>query len=295
MVFAKLKNIYENHYKALMIFPMLLVVLAMVQIGVQYATTGDFVQKGVSLKGGVIITATNPQLSSNQMETALQANFPKADISVRKMQTAGNTRGFVIEADAQSKEEIAALLVVLEKEGLEDGEYSLEIVGSSLGEGFFQQTLRALGVAFLLITIVVFAYFRVPIPCLAVLAAAISDMVVTLAIFNVLGMKLSSAGVAAFLMLIGYSIDSDMLLTARALRRLEQPLMQRIYSSIRTGLTMTGTTLAAVLITLLLVNSDVVRQIMIVLLIGLLVDTVMTWIQNVGILRWYLERQVKSP
>jgi len=34
-----------------------------------------------------------------------------------------------------------------------------------------------------------------------------------------------------------------------------------------------------------------VKQIMIILLIGLLVDLLMTWIQNVGILRLYLARK----
>ena len=151
--------------------------------------------------------------------------------------------------------------------------------------------IRALLVAFLLMSIVVFIYFRTFIPSVAVIAAAFSDIVVTLAIFNLTGLKLSTAGVAAFLMLIGFSVDTDMVLSTRLLKRTEGTVMERIYGATKTGLTMIFTTLAAIITTLFFVQSEVIKQIMIVLLIGLLVDFIMTWIQNVGILRLYLEKR----
>ena len=58
----------------------------------------------------------------------------------------------------------------------------------------------------------------------------------------------------------------------------------------KTGLTMTLTTLVAVLVALIFTQSDVIRQIMVILLVGLFVDMLYTWIQNVGILRLYLEK-----
>jgi len=139
--------------------------------------------------------------------------------------------------------------------------------------------------------IVVFIYFRSPAPSLAVILAAASDIVVTLAIFNLTGIKLGTAGIAAFLMLIGYSVDTDILLSTRVLKRKEGSVMDRVYSAMKTGLTMSATTLSAVLIALIFVQSEIVKQIMIILFIGLLVDLVMTWIQNVGILRLYLEKK----
>ena len=43
----------ENNYKALLIIPFLLLFLAFAQIGFQYATTGDFMNKGVfTFEGG---------------------------------------------------------------------------------------------------------------------------------------------------------------------------------------------------------------------------------------------------
>ena len=40
-------------------------------------------------------------------------------------------------------------------------------------------------------------------------------------------------------------------------------------------------------------QNDVIKQIMIILFIGLLVDPIMTYIQNAGMLRMYLERKQK--
>ena len=67
--------------------------------------------------------------------------------------------------------------------------------------------------------------------------------------------------------------------------------MERVLGAMKTGLTMSCTTLTAIIVALIFVKSAVIKQIMIILLIGLLVDLIMTWIQNVGILRLYLEKK----
>ncbi len=293
---SKLKNFYEKNYRKLLILPFLLLFLAIGQISLQYVNTGDFVNKGVTLKGGSTITVDyDPSINPSELELYLQGKFSKADISIRTISSAGETLAFAIDAGAQEKEEINSLLNAIdEKIGLTEGTYNVEVMGSSLGESFFKQTAIALLIAFFLMGIVVFIYFRSFAPSMAVILAAFSDIVVTLAIFNLTGIKLSTAGVASFLMLIGYSVDTDILLSTRVLKRKEGSIMDRVYNAMRTGLTMSATTLSAVLVALIFVQSEIVKQIMIILFIGLLVDLIMTWIQNVGILRIYLEKKRKK-
>ena len=293
---SKIKHIYEHKYKTLMIIPLLLLVLAFVQIAVQSYTTGDFINRGVSLKGGsTIILNQEALLDPSILEKNLQAEFPQAEVSVRTLTTAGSATGLAIDSSFQETEDIDQLLDYLgEQVDLEKTLYGVEVMGASLGSSFFKQAGLALLLSFILMAIVVLLYFRLWIPSLAVIAAAFSDIVVTLAIFNLTGIKLSTAGVAAFLMLIGYSIDTDILLTSRVLKRKEGSVMDRIYSSISTGLTMTITTLAVVTVALIFVQSETIRQIMLIIMIGMFVDMIMTWIQNVGILRLYLEKKNKS-
>jgi len=283
-----LRVIYEDHYKKLMILPILLFVLAIVQIGYQVSTTGDFVNKGITLKGGITASISSEKMSVEQLQNVLKENFPNAEISVRE--SSGDIDYSIAEVAGVP---INEFISVLEKEKLAKQDYVLEQTGPALGSGFFRAAIGATIIAFILMSITVFLFFRTFVPSAMVIICAIANIVETLAIFNLTGIKLTTAGVAAFLMLIGYSVDTDMLLTTRVLKRKEGTVMSRIYSSITTGMTMTFATLAAVTIGLIFVNSDVIRQIMILILIGTLLDPINTWIQNVAFLRIYLEKKEK--
>ena len=286
-----LKRIYKEHYKKLLIIPILLLLLSFIQIGIQIANTGDFLNKGVSLKGGLTVTFEK-NVNVDELESFLNDKFPKADISVRIISKTGKQVGTIVEASDADAELLSNTLIEFLE--LEKGQYSVEVMGSSLGASFFKETFKALIFAFLFMGFVVFLYFRIPIPSLAVILAAFSDIVITLAIVNIIGMKLSTAGIAAFLMLIGYSVDTDILLSTKVLKRKEGSILDRVFNAMRTGLTMSITTLVAITVALIFTQSDVLKQIMIILIIGLLVDLINTWIQNAGILRWYMERKHKN-
>lgn len=331
-----LKEFYDKQYKKLLIFPILLLVLAIGQIAFQTASTGDFINKGVSLKGGLTISIDRV-IDISSLQDYLSERFPEADISVRALSMAGSQIGIIVEASDVKADELVKFLE--KKLELTKEQYSVEVMGSSLGASFFRETFRALILAFLfmgivvflyfgenlksklmavtltilampvvylstsllmrifsliLITALIYIYFRYSIPSFAVVLAALSDIVITLAIVNMLGMRLSTASIAAFLMLIGYSVDTDILLSVKVLRRKEGSILDGILSAMKTGLMMNITTLAAIIIALSFAQSEILKQIMVILLIGLLVDLPNTWIQNAGILRWYLEKKGKK-
>jgi len=295
--FSGLKNFYDKQYKKLLIIPFALLFIAIMLISFKYAATGDFVNRDVSLKGGVTITIpTENEVDITNLENSLKNDFPKNDLRVRVLSQFGRQIGISIEADITESEFDLLLQKTQQKLGLKlsEKDYTVEIVGGSLGASFFRETLFALLIAFLFMGIVVFLYFRTFVPSMAVILAAFSDIVVTLAIINLLGIKLSTAGIAAFLMLIGYSVDTDILLSTRVLKRKDGTVQDRILGSIKTGIMMSLTTIVASLIGLLFAQSDVIKQIMVIILIGLLVDMIFTWIQNVGLLKLYLERKEKK-
>ena len=271
--------------------------IAILLIGFKFATTGDFINRDVSLKGGVTITIpTTKQVDILQLENIISSKFPEKDISTKSISQFGAQTGVILEADIEERQ-VNTLIEEISKASdieLETADYSVEIVGSSLGASFFKEVIVALLIAFLFMAIVVFLYFRTIVPSAAVILAALSDILITLSIVNLLGIRLSTAGIAAFLMLIGYSVDTDILLSTRVLKRKEGTEMERIYGAFKTGITMSLTTLTAVTMALIFAQSGVIKQIMIILLIGLLVDLINTWIQNVGILRLYLERKARK-
>lgn len=338
-IFAK---IYDKHYKALMIIPIFLLILSLGAIGYNYATTGDFINRGVSLKGGVQVTVfTEKNIDITALENVLSNEFPNKDLGVRGLQSAGEQVGFIVSADmkAENQEQLDPLIGGIEdatQMELGDDDYNVEIIGSTLGASFFQQTIKTLLIAFMFMGAVVFYYFANTLkvkliailvtiingilifkyfftnitvtilsliillglmifylkespPSFAVILAVIADIVTTVAIVNLLGIKLSTAGIAAFLMLIGYSVDTDILLSTRVLKRNTGTVLERTYNAMKTGMVMSITTISAVIIALVITQSEILRQIMIIVLIGLIVDLIYTWIQNAGILRWYLE------
>jgi len=286
----RIKHFYETEYKKLLIIPLLLVLLAFGQIGFQIATTGDFLIRDVSLRGGISVILPEKTMDLDPLREFLSQAHPEADFELR---TLTGAKGLVVDA---ADLDFDALKPTLEEQfgPLEAGvDYSVSTIGSSLGASFFKETFTAMILAFIFMGIVVLITFRVLAPSLAVIAAAASDIIVTLAIVNMLGISMSTAGIAAFLMLIGYSVDTDILLSTKVLKQKKGKVMDRVYSSMKTGMTMTITTLGAVSVALFVATSDTIIQIMTILIIGLLVDIIMTYIQNVAILRIYLER--KNP
>lgn len=293
----RILNFYDKKYKKLMLIPIIMLILAILIIGIQTATTGSFIHKDVSLKGGVTLTITKEnQIDILNLEKSLEQKFTNNDISVRSIKKTGTQIGVVVVADIEgtNKEELNSFIDAIESQigyQLNEEDYSIEIMGSSLGASFFKETIIALVIAFILMSIVVFIYFRTFIPSLAVILSAFSDIIVTLAIVDLAGMKLGTGGIAAFLMLVGYSVDTDMLLTTRLLKRKEGTVFERTISSVKTGMLMSLTTMVALTVGIIFVQSAVIRQIMVIVLIGLFVDIINTWIQNVGILRLYIEKK----
>jgi preprotein translocase subunit SecF len=141
-------------------------------------------------------------------------------------------------------------------------------------------------------SIVIFLSFRTFVPAAAVVLSAFADMVMTAAVMNIIGIPLSLGTLAALLMLIGYSVDSDILLTNRVLKR-QGKLNEKLAGAFHTGIIMTSTTLAAA--SAMFVVSwfgavQIIYEISAVLLIGLLFDIMNTWLTNVGILKWYVQK-----
>jgi len=290
-------DFYHKHYKKFIFVPFLVLIAAFVSIFLHVQQTGDYINKDISLKGGIVLTIQSESaVDISSLGSALVPVFAPNEVSIRLLDAAGRQIGFLVESDLQdiSQEKIDEVLATVEQQigkPLSKDDYSLETVGSALGASFFTQAMKALLLAFIFMGIVVLLYFRSFVPSTGVMLCALSDIVGTVAISNLLGIKFGTASIAALLMLVGYSIDTDILLTTRVLKRKDGTVREAVIGAFKTGMTMTLTSIAAVVIALIFTQSEVIRQIMTVLLIGLALDIIYTWAQNAGILLWYIERK----
>ena len=283
------KKWYDKHYKLLFLLPVILLVFSLFYISFFYAQNKDLMHKDVTLTGGTTITVY-AENSPEEIEKFLSVEG--VDASVRSL--ADLRTGKQIAFSVESAIEADRLRHVIEKNlgyNLTEENSSIEFTGSALSESFYNELMMALIIAFFLMAIVVFIIFRTTIPSLAVIFAAFSDIVITLAIIDFFGIRLSTAGIAAFLMLIGYSVDTDIMLTTRLLRRKESFLLERMKGALRTGLTMTITSIAAVFSAYLIIVSPVLKQLFLILTIGLCIDLITTWLGNASLLKWYCDKK----
>lgn len=290
-------HIYDTQYKKLLIIPAIVILAAIAILLMSFARTGSFFAKDISLSGGVSVIAVTGYNDITGLQSDLLNQFPDSDAVVRTLSQLGKTTGIVVEAGLQSDNDISSLLTFLStKLGIAQGEFTVQRMGSSLSASFFGQLIQGIIAAFALMAVTVFFYFKVIsgkwlwLPGIFVVWTAFVDILCTLAFVSLLGVHVSAAGLAAFLMLIGYSVDTDILLTVRALKGHELHLSERIRSAVKTGILMSLTAFGAVVAGYFFAESETIRQIMLIIGIGMLFDIIHTWLTNAGLLRWYLAK-----
>ena len=274
-------NRYTN--ARMVAIPLVIFLLSLVVIGMTYAQTGLPVKPGIDFTGGTSVT-----LSTNDTQDAIAAYFTGFPLEPITRDITSHV--YLLKFDNMSADQNQQLL---NKINARYPEASVDYIDSTFGQTLQSQAIIALLFSFLGMAIVVFIAFRTFIPSIAVVTCAFIDMAGTAAGMNLLGIPLTLPTTAALLMLIGYSVDSDILLTMRVLKR-QGRLEEKLAGAFRTGIIMTSTTLAAVL-SLWIVSSlgqiETIRDMAAVLLVGLVLDIMNTWITNATLIKWYAERR----
>nr|MBA4405437.1 hypothetical protein [Nanoarchaeum sp.] len=289
----KLEPLFVNHYKRLLIVTLVIFLIAAGFLLNQYSTKGYFIEKDISLKGGISATIyVQEEINKDDVQALFLEQNPGAEISVRDLSTIGSekTNGVLLETTDVEIETVRDFIDT----NYPSADISIQQVGSNIGNSFFREMITAILTAFVLMSVVVFFTFKKPIPSLAVILSVVFDIILTLAVISAIGIKISSAGIAAFLMIIGYSVDTDILLTTRVLKRKEGSVWERSVGAFKTGIMMTLTAITALVVGLIVTNSVVIKEMFTILVIALLFDIIATWVMNTSLLIWYLNKNVKT-
>ena len=172
--------------------------------------------------------------------------------------------------------------------------YTYQEVTPTLGAFFLQQMQWVIIASFILVAIAVFFVFRTPIPSLSVVFGAGNDIIVALGAMGLFGIPLGVASIGGLLMLIGYSIDTDMLSAIRIIKRGEGTPTERAWSTMKTGVTMTTAaiiTFAILLVVSYLTFIPTYFEISAVVLFGLIADLFTTWFGNTVMVLWYKQKK----
>ncbi len=277
--------------RQMVLIPVAILVLSIIILAATYYMTGSPVRMGIEFTGGTLIT-----VPADAPESEVMGKLGGYEIS--EFRRVGSR--YNIQLPPMDSEEYKNLARTV-NERFSDAE--IRYIGPVYSKQLQSDAPRYLLISFLLMAIVVFFVFRQPVVSGIVVLCALADIIIAAGMMTAVGVKLSLGTVAALLMLIGYSVDTDILLTVRVLKR-KGPINEKIVGAMRTGLLMTSTTLSAVIV-LILVSSilyliaptftkiDIISDISVVLFFGLLADMMNTWITNVQALRWYIQRNPK--
>jgi preprotein translocase subunit SecF len=278
-----LENLAVMEYRKMVLYPLVVFLVALILLAVNFPTLG------IDLRGGVVVTAYGVNTNPDQLAKDLSG---KLGVEVRVESFTGvDTRGVRIYAPIGTD---PTEIINIMKEAYPNADYTHSEVQPTFGEIAQKQGLRAIALAFIAMAVVVFLFFRDPVPSLTIIFSALSDMTIAIALMGLFGIELTTATIAALLMLIGYTVDSNILLTTKLLRRKEDTVEAAYLSAVSTGFTMSTTTLGALFILWLISTSQTIDNIAIVLIFGLLADFMNTWVLNAGVLKWYLSRNPRG-
>ena len=275
----------KTNYKYGLIFTQLLLLLAIVIIAESWAKNGDWVHKAVDLSGGTEITFKFTGDLSASLEDKITSEYHARPRVFR------SPEGGRISIAGDQQLNATSVVAFLQSNGITvDGQPSVQSIGPALGSSFWKQAQLSIFLGFILMGISVYLIYRSPVPSLAIILSAVSNMLETVAVMNLFGMEMSLGGVAALLMMIGYSVDTNVVLTSRLLKKEfgMEDFDKTIAGAMKTGFTMSATSIAALLAIIFFSPVSVLTQIASVLIIGLLFDIPNTWLQNSAILRWHL-------
>jgi preprotein translocase subunit SecF len=274
----------ERHWKPLTFVGIILLLFGVGVLLFNQINTGAFMPRDFELTGGKQIEMI---LNSTPDMSAVKSALPEFSVDL----ISGLHPTLFVEGSVAANE--TEILATLNSLGI-SGESSIRTIGPVLGELFWKQTQMAIIAAFILMSIVVFILFRTFAPSMAVVLCAATDAIFALAVLSLMGEQLSLSVLAGTLMLIGYSVDTDIVLTTELLRSPGKEVPARFRTAAKTGLTLSIAAIAALAAMYFISGSVVIQQISGVLIIGLLCDIPSTWLTNGGILRWYLERKERK-
>ncbi len=277
----------EHNNRQLVTIPIAVFMLSILALALMFASTGAPVKLGMEFEGGTMIAVTTS-------ESALSIETKYSEYPIVDARSAGER--VVMQFGPMDNKVQRAL-----EDDITASYSDVEIkqIGAVYGSALQLQAVKAVILSFIGMAAVVFLIFRTAVPSIAVVLSALSDITIAAAFMNLAGIELSLGTVAALLMLIGYSVDSDILLTTRVLKR-RGTVEEKMSRAMHTGITMTTTTLAALVVMYLvstysylifssLPQISLLSDISIVLIFGLAADIMNTWLLNTAILRWHVE------
>ncbi|NPA76621.1 MAG: hypothetical protein GXN93_02610 [Candidatus Diapherotrites archaeon] len=309
-------ELYRKHHKKLLLIPAALfvvyIILAFFSPGLKY---------GMDFRGGILITFNAPQnFDARALEAAIRKATGVTEVHVIPtitFQGGKEVPGGIVEVvypenikttptaetnaatpaiSASSASTVSVneykdkIIEIIKKEVPGVNNIVVRTVAPSLGQTFWHLAANMAIWAIILLALTVFIFFRAGTPTAIMIGSAIFDILGMLALMALFNIPLSMDTIVILLMMVGYSIDTDILLSTHLLKRSkseEGDPFERAARAASTGVHMSGTTLTAMIFIYLvgyLTSNLAVMRIANVMIFGVISDLIVTWLLNAPVM-----------
>ncbi|MBR9680613.1 MAG: hypothetical protein GOU98_02190 [Candidatus Altiarchaeota archaeon] len=283
MFYGKFTEWYSKNYRALMIIPLIVFIIATFAFYYTYKTTGSVFELDIDLSGGTVFT-----VYTNLIQSGTKEYFTDLELSFREIRSydGGDLIAVAIEGGPQFTQ--SEILSEIELK-FPDLEYDVKSVGPSMGKSFMRGSIIAVGLGFLAMGIILALIFRHPIVAFTVILSGFLNVFETAAFMTFFGVKLAPHTIGALLMLMGWSVDSEVLFDTKILRGGSGDPKKRALLAMKTAMTMSAAIFASLSALYLVSTSTLIKDIALVMMLGAFFDIINTWFQSLSMVLWYAE------
>ncbi len=255
---------------------------------------------GIDFTGGTELTVKFAEhVDSAAIRNVLgTVNAGSLDLRTSKIQSAGpntytiTTQLLNVETDVAIINSVDAAL----KSAFPGADVNRSLIGQQISKELAQSGLLAILIAMGAMLIYISWRFRFRYAIAAILEL-VHDVTIALGIFAVLGLEFNLETIAAFLTLVGYSLNDTIVVFDRIRENLKldqkRSLFDTINLSINQSLTRTINTSATTLlpvVVLLLLGGTVLRGFSVAMLVGIIAGTYSSWYIGTPILYWWARK-----
>lgn len=237
---------------------------------------------GIDFKGGTeIVVKFHQDVEIGDLRSVLSGSSV-GNASVRHFGSSDEFQIYVEQQEEGSAEEVALQVREILDTGLSGKAYDvrqIETVGPKIGEELRSAMVMAILIAMLLILVYVSVRFEL-IFAMGAIVALFHDVLITFGIFSIVNYEISIKEIAAFLTIVGYSLNDTIVVYDRIRENLKgmrnetlPVIINKSINQVLSRTVVTSVTTFVVVLTLFLFGGEVIKGFAFAMLIGVIVGT----------------------
>jgi preprotein translocase SecF subunit len=233
----------------------------------------------IDFKGGVLVQVKfDRQVTTEEIRSSLE----KVGYGGVEIQRFSSGDEFILRGPYEEDKDVSGEMIAairLDMQGSAVDVRRVELVGPKIGSELAKRAMLAVGIALLAILVYIAWRFEFRF-AIAAVVTLLHDILVTLGLFSLTGREISLAVIAAFLTIVGYSLNDTIVVFDRIREDLRkyhrQPYDEVVNASINETLSrtvITSLTTLVVVLFLFFLGGEVLRDFSFALFVGVIVGT----------------------